>query len=116
MCVIMGICRENLMLMKDLGDIAAQGRACGNLGNTYYLLGNFAQAIKYHEERLSIARQFGDKAAERRAHSNLGNSHIFMGQFEEAAHHYKYVFRSCLKLIILNRFCVVGRLCRCRKS
>lgn len=104
------------MLMKDLGDIAAQGRACGNLGNTYYLLGNFAQAIKYHEERLSIARQFGDKAAERRAHSNLGNSHIFMGQFEEAAHHYKYISRSCLKLIILNRFCVVGRLCRCRKS
>lgn len=83
--------RENLTLMRDLGDIAAQGRACGNLGNTFYLLGDFAQAIHYHEERLSIARQFGDKAAERRAHSNLGNSHIFMGQFEEAAHHYKYV-------------------------
>ncbi|XP_072375215.1 G-protein-signaling modulator 2-like isoform X1 [Diabrotica undecimpunctata] len=80
---------ENLTLMQDLGDIAAQGRACGNLGNTFYLLGDFAQAIRYHEERLSIARQFGDKAAERRAHSNLGNSHIFMGQFEEAAHHYK---------------------------
>ncbi|EFA00406.2 G-protein-signaling modulator 2 isoform X1 [Tribolium castaneum] len=80
---------ENLTLMRELGDIAAQGRACGNLGNTFYLLGDFAQAIHYHEERLSIARQFGDKAAERRAHSNLGNSHIFMGQFEEAAHHYK---------------------------
>lgn len=81
--------RENLQLMKSLGDVAAQGRACGNLGNTYYLLGDFAQAIKYHEERLSIARQFGDKSAERRAHSNLGNSHIFMGQFEDAAVHYK---------------------------
>lgn len=81
--------RENLALMRELGDVAAQGRACGNLGNTYYLLGDFGQAIHYHEERLSIARQFGDKAAERRAHSNLGNSHIFMGQFEEAAHHYK---------------------------
>lgn len=81
--------RENLILMRDLGDIAAQGRACGNLGNTFYLLGNFAEAIHYHEERLSIARQFGDKAAERRAHSNLGNSHIFMGQFSDAAHHYK---------------------------
>lgn len=80
---------ENLQLMRDIGDVAAQGRACGNLGNTYYLLGDFAQAIHYHEERLAIARQFGDKAAERRAHSNLGNSHIFMGQFEEAAHHYK---------------------------
>jgi G-protein signaling modulator 2 len=83
------ISRENLSLMRELGDVAAQGRACGNLGNTFYLLGDFAQAIHYHEERLSIARQFGDKAAERRAHSNLGNSHIFMGQFEEAAHHYK---------------------------
>ncbi|XP_019755455.1 G-protein-signaling modulator 2 isoform X2 [Dendroctonus ponderosae] len=80
---------ENLALMRDLGDVAAQGRACGNLGNTFYLLGDFGQAIHYHEERLSIARQFGDKAAERRAHSNLGNSHIFMGRFEEAAHHYK---------------------------
>nr|CAH7742108.1 unnamed protein product [Callosobruchus chinensis] len=80
---------ENLALMQELGDVAAQGRACGNLGNTFYLLGDFAQAIHYHEERLSIARQFGDKAAERRAHSNLGNSHIFMGQFEDAAHHYK---------------------------
>ncbi|KAJ8916923.1 hypothetical protein NQ315_013394 [Exocentrus adspersus] len=79
----------NLTIMRDLGDIAAQGRACGNLGNTFYLLGDFAQAINYHEERLTIARQFGDKPAERRAHSNLGNSHIFMGQFEEAAHHYK---------------------------
>ncbi|KAK9891412.1 hypothetical protein WA026_014649 [Henosepilachna vigintioctopunctata] len=80
---------ENLKLMRELDDVAAQGRACGNLGNTFYLLGDFAQAIYYHKERLSIARQFGDKAAERRAHSNLGNSHIFMGQFEEAAHHYK---------------------------
>lgn len=76
--------------MRELGDVAAQGRACGNLGNTHYLLGDFAQAIRYHEERLAIARQFGDRAAERRAHSNLGNSHIFLGQFEDAAHHYKY--------------------------
>lgn len=30
---------ENLKLMKTLGDRGAQGRACGNLGNTYYLLG-----------------------------------------------------------------------------
>lgn len=86
--------------MRQLGDVAAQGRACGNLGNTHYLLGDFAKAIQYHEERLSIARQFGDKAAERRAHSNLGNSHIFMGQFEDAAYHYKYVFIT--RLICFN--------------
>lgn len=36
--------------MKELGDVAAQGRACGNLGNTNYLLGNLNEAIRYHEE------------------------------------------------------------------
>ena len=45
--------RENLDLMKELGDLAAQGRACGNLGNTNYLLGNFQEAIRYHEEVVS---------------------------------------------------------------
>lgn len=82
--------RQNLTLMKDLGDRGAQGRACGNLGNTYYLLGDFEAAIEHHQERLRIAREFGDKPAERRANSNLGNSHIFLGQFEQAADHYKY--------------------------
>lgn len=80
---------ENLELMRELEDSAAQGRACGNLGNTFYLLGDFQQAIYYHNERLKIAKEFGDKAAERRANSNLGNSHIFLGEFEKAAQHYK---------------------------
>lgn len=34
----------------ELEDRSAQGRACGNLGNTHYLLGNFNEAITYHEE------------------------------------------------------------------
>ncbi|XP_013162072.1 PREDICTED: G-protein-signaling modulator 2 isoform X3 [Papilio xuthus] len=80
---------ENLDLMRSLGDRQAMGRACGNLGNTCYLLGDFTRAIRYHTERLTIAREVGDKAAERRANSNLGNSHIFLGQFENAAEHYK---------------------------
>lgn len=42
--------RQNLDLMIQLGDKSAQGRACGNLGNTHYLLGNFTQAVAYHEE------------------------------------------------------------------
>ncbi|XP_041368975.1 G-protein-signaling modulator 2-like isoform X2 [Gigantopelta aegis] len=80
---------ENLKIVRNLGDRAAQGRACGNLGNTHYLLGNFSQAILYHEERLAIAKEFGDKAAERRAYTNLGNAHIFLGEFEVAADQYK---------------------------
>ncbi|KAL5287627.1 GPSM2 family protein [Megaselia abdita] len=90
--------QQNLNLMQDLGERGACGRACGNLGNTYYLLGDFESAIKYHQERLKIAREFGDKAAERRANSNLGNSHIFLGQFEEAADHYKRTLALAIEL------------------
>ena len=78
-----------MMLMVEIGDRAAQGRACGNLGNVHYLLGNFSRAIHFHQERLKIAKEFSDRAAERRAHSNLGNAHIFLGEFEKAAEHYK---------------------------
>ncbi|XP_070817286.1 G-protein-signaling modulator 2-like isoform X1 [Chaetodon trifascialis] len=79
----------NLCVVKELGDKAAQGRTYGNLGNTYYLLGDFETAIAAHEKRLLIAKEFGDKSAERRAHCNLGNAHIFLSQFEVAAGHYK---------------------------
>ncbi|XP_058121304.1 G-protein-signaling modulator 2 [Anopheles ziemanni] len=90
--------QQNLKLMRELGDRGAQGRACGNLGNTYYLLGEFETAIEHHQERLRIAREFGDKAAERRANSNLGNSHIFLGQFEQAANHYKRTLSLSIEL------------------
>lgn len=42
--------RENLTIVREIGDRAAQGRACGNLGNTHYLLGNFSTAISFHQE------------------------------------------------------------------
>ncbi|QQP42568.1 Uncharacterized protein FKW44_017275, partial [Caligus rogercresseyi] len=89
---------ENLLLMMEITDRAAQGRACGNLGNVHYLLGNFSKAIEYHEERLKIAKEFGDKSAERRAHSNLGNAHIFLGEFEKAAEHYKKTLKLAQEL------------------
>ncbi|CAB1332200.1 unnamed protein product [Coregonus sp. 'balchen'] len=79
----------NLSIVKDLGDRAAQGRTYGNLGNTYYLLGNFQKTVVAHEQRLLIAKEFGDRAAERRAYCNLGNAYIFLGQFGVAAEHYK---------------------------
>ena len=97
-------------------DRAAQGRACGNLGNVHYLLGDFSKAIYYHEERLKIAKEFTDRSAERRAHSNLGNAHIFLGEFEQAAEHYKMTLLLAQELgdraveaqVSLIRFLVLG--------
>jgi len=37
-------------VFNSIGDRAAEGRAAGNLGNTFYLLGNFTEAIHYHQQ------------------------------------------------------------------
>ena len=50
--------RANLNIVQELGDRAAQGRACGNLGNTHYLLGNFSQAIIFHQEVRTTLNSF----------------------------------------------------------
>ncbi|XP_069823580.1 G-protein-signaling modulator 2 isoform X2 [Dendropsophus ebraccatus] len=88
----------NLVIVTELGDRAAQGRAYGNLGNTHYLLGNFRKAVMSHEQRLLIAREFGDRSAERRAYSNLGNAFIFLGEFEMAAEYYKRTLQLARQL------------------
>ncbi|XP_074507187.1 G-protein-signaling modulator 2 isoform X1 [Sebastes fasciatus] len=88
----------NLAIVKELGDRAAQGRTYGNLGNTYYLLGNFRKAVTSHEQRLLIAKEFGDRSAERRAYCNLGNAYIFLGDFEVAAEHYKRTLQLARQL------------------
>ncbi|XP_042635495.1 G-protein-signaling modulator 2 isoform X3 [Catharus ustulatus] len=89
---------ENLSIVTELGDRAAQGRAFGNLGNTHYLLGNFRSAVLAHEQRLLIAKEFGDKSAERRAYSNLGNAYIFLGEFETAAEYYRRTLQLARQL------------------
>ncbi|XP_025943697.1 G-protein-signaling modulator 2 isoform X2 [Apteryx mantelli] len=89
---------ENLTIVTELGDRAAQGRAFGNLGNTHYLLGNFRSAVVAHEQRLLIAKEFGDTSAERRAYSNLGNAYIFLGEFETASEYYKRTLQLARQL------------------
>lgn len=48
---------DNLEIVRELGDRAAEGRAAGNLGNTFYLLGNFTEAINYHQQ-VSVVKGF----------------------------------------------------------
>lgn len=51
--------RENLTIVTELDDRAAQGRAFGNLGNTHYLLGNFRSAVLAHEQvQHALVRKF----------------------------------------------------------
>ena len=55
------------MIAEDIKDIRMQGQACGCLGNTYYLLGNYSKALFYYRKRLILAQREPDRTAERRA-------------------------------------------------
>jgi len=56
----------NLNIVRQLHDHVAEGRACGNLGNTHYLLGNFSLAISFHQEVVTLLHTVAD--------DNLGRS------------------------------------------
>lgn len=47
--------KKTLAITTELKDTSGEGRAVGNLGNAYTAIGEYAEAIKYHERRLEIA-------------------------------------------------------------
>uniref|UniRef100_A0AAF5PL15 TPR_REGION domain-containing protein n=1 Tax=Wuchereria bancrofti TaxID=6293 RepID=A0AAF5PL15_WUCBA len=67
-------------------------RTYGNIGNNYYMLGDYATA------RLDIARQYGDRAAMRRAYTNLGNAHIFLSETAKALEYYRLALSVAAEL------------------
>ena len=47
----------DLMIAKEIGDRVGEEKACGNLGDTHYGLGDFKTAMDYHKRDLEIAKE-----------------------------------------------------------
>ncbi|MEH2151736.1 tetratricopeptide repeat protein, partial [Nostoc sp.] len=58
--------------------------ALTNLGNAYLLLGQYQQAIEFHQQCLNIAREIGDRNTQGKSLANLGNAYNSLGQYERA--------------------------------
>ncbi|WP_083617834.1 tetratricopeptide repeat protein, partial [Planktothrix serta] len=54
------------------------------LGNASYLLGQYSQAIKYHEKSLEIVQEIGDRRGIAASLGNLGNAYDSLGQYQRA--------------------------------
>ncbi|VDK77687.1 unnamed protein product [Litomosoides sigmodontis] len=89
---------QNLHIVENMKDFVACGRTYGNIGNSYYMLGDYATAVYYHNKRLDIARQYGDRAAMRRAYTNLGNAHIFLSETAKALEYYRLALSIAAEL------------------
>ena len=79
------ICLEKyLKLAIEIGDLAIQGKIYGNLGNAYWLLGDYRRAIEYHEKHLKIAIEIDDQTGKGKAYGNLGNAYKSLGDYRKA--------------------------------
>ena len=82
-----------MKIAKEIGDRAGEGRAYGNLGNTYQSLGDYQKAIEYHEKRLKVAKEIGDRAGEGRAYGNIGNAYQSLSDYQKAIEYHEKVLK-----------------------
>ena len=50
----------------------------------YYSLGQYQQAIEFHQQALNIAREFGDRFCEGTALDGIGLTHQSLGQYQRS--------------------------------
>ena len=74
---------------KQLGNKTGEEAACDLLGNAYYSLGDFKQAIEYHKQCLNIAKEQGDGVKEGAACSKLGNDYWGLSNFKQAIEYHE---------------------------
>lgn len=80
---------QALEIAVELGDRATEAQACYSLGNTFSLLHDYGESVKYHIRHLEIARELNDQVGEARACWSLGNAHSALGSRAKALYFIK---------------------------
>ena len=75
--------------MKELGDRAGEGRAYGNLGNTYYNVGELGKALLFNRKQLSISKETGNPIGQAAACYQLGCVHEISDSLSKALNYYR---------------------------
>ena len=81
---------KELSIAKERGDRAGEGVASLNVGDAYFYLGDFQQAIEYYTQSLSIAKDARDRKQEGRVCRNLGCAYSSLGNFKQALEYHKH--------------------------
>ena len=79
---------QELSIAKEQGNRAGEGRAYNNLGNAYFNLRDFQQAIECCTKSLNIAKKQGDRAGEGAAYNSLGFAYFHLGDLQQAIGYY----------------------------
>ncbi|MFB2969658.1 tetratricopeptide repeat protein [Aerosakkonema sp. BLCC-F183] len=63
--------------------------ALTSLGIAYRSLGQYQEAIRFHQQSVEIAREIGHRSGEGNSLGGLGNAYHSLGQYQEAIHFYQ---------------------------
>ena len=74
----------SLKIYRILGDHRGESDSLGNLGNAYYSLEQYDQAVTFHRKSLEIDRETGAQSEESDSLANLGLVYTSLGNYEHA--------------------------------
>ena len=80
---------QEVSIAQEEGDREWEKRAYGHLGDAYYDLGDFQQAIEHCTQSLSIAKELGERTWEGKVYGSLGNAYLGLGNFKQAVECHK---------------------------
>jgi tetratricopeptide (TPR) repeat protein len=73
-----------LEIKRKTGDRNGEANSLGNLGNIYYSLGQYQQAIQFLQQQLEITKEIGDRNGEAASLHNLGLALKALGRRSES--------------------------------
>lgn len=79
----------HLDISRELGNLSGEGKAYGNLGNSYHTLSDFENAVHFLELGLKLAKQIGAKTGEASSYGNLGIVYQKLGDVEKAIEYHE---------------------------
>ena len=75
---------EVVRIAHDLGNVAVEGRAVGNLASVFEATGQHHRAIELYMQCISILRTVGDSRKEARILYNVSHSYLSLERYDEA--------------------------------
>jgi CHAT domain-containing protein/Tfp pilus assembly protein PilF len=76
--------QQALVILREVGDRAGEGRTFNNIGGVYNKLGQYPQALEHYQQALVIRREVGDRVGEGTTLNNIGRVYDSLGQYSQA--------------------------------
>ncbi|MBD2207646.1 CHAT domain-containing protein [Calothrix sp. FACHB-1219] len=94
---------QALTIYRQIKNRQGEGRTLKGIGNVYYDLGDYKQAITYQQQALDIAQAINDRDLAARALNNLGSNYRALGDLPQAIAYYQQALAIARQIQDLER-------------